>query len=154
MGTVVIKRIRGAEGAALAHAFHEAHMTKHLVPRRREDFVAWAEEGSLIACFEGEEMVGTCYVKPDGDAFEFGGVFLLDRMRGTGLGAAMGRVAIAAQFAYNAPDPETQLVAHVHVRNPLPRRMLEALGFYLTGEKATLPEGHWLAATNVSCTGL
>jgi hypothetical protein len=64
-------------------------------------------------------------------------VFVEDRLRGLGIAAALGRVAISTLYLTDEPD---DLIAHVHEFNDAPRNLLvDHLGFAETDEQIVPP---------------
>lgn len=66
---------------------------------------------------------------------EFGALLTDPSQRGTGIGAVLATFALASYFWDTDPDSPTPipLVAHVHVENQAPRKILRALGFEQRG---------------------
>lgn len=132
-------RVRIVTGARIAvvHAVHRANLGPHLFPRTIDEFESIAEDQAMFELVEvsanaSAAPVGVCYVRPSPDnehEFEFGGVYLHERFRGQKLLDELGRVAIATQFVATAPGHDDKLIAHVHVKNALPRSLLGRLGF-------------------------
>ncbi|MFA5762665.1 MAG: GNAT family N-acetyltransferase [Bacilli bacterium] len=62
---------------------------------------------------------------------EFGGLYVHEELRGSGLGTSLATFALASYFWDNDPESSTPLplIAHVHVDNEKPRRILGKLQF-------------------------
>lgn len=126
---------------------HRSNLSPYLFPRSIEEFEAIAMDEALFelvdtTASESAPPVGMCYVRPsaeDEHEFEFGGVYLVESLRGRRLLDKLGRVAIATQFVATAPRSKDRLIAHVHVDNKLPRSLLERLGFVDTRAPICLP---------------
>lgn len=139
-------------------AFHKAHLTEHLWPRKEEEFRALAQNECLMEVVElkapafldwllgkhCEQIVGLAYVATgtelDGSTprAEFGGIFVSEEVRGYGLAVALGIVSISNYFVQD--PPAGRMIAHVHEFNDKPRRVLENhLGFKRNGEEVPPP---------------
>ncbi len=128
MSTPVIFIPREPAQLQAAHDFHLKSVGEFLLPRTLAQFDALAQAGELWVAVLEHEVIASCYVTRGDDApeAEFGGIIIRDEWKGTGLASAIGTVAIAAHFLHD-PSP---LIAHVHVDNQDPLRMLtERLGF-------------------------
>lgn len=112
-----------------AHDFHTMRVGEFLLPRLITDFDQFAKDRELWVATIGSEIVATCYVTREDDAkeAEFGGIIVRDDHEGkSGLGTAIGIVAISAHFLHDA----SPVIAHVHVENPKPLPLLtKRLGF-------------------------
>jgi ribosomal protein S18 acetylase RimI-like enzyme len=136
-----------AERVDLVHSTHLLNLGEHLFPRTRDDFARLVEEQELFELVDDDAgadavPVGLCYVResPDDEhEFEFGGVYLAQQFRGRGLSEILGRCAISTQFIITAPRPEDRLVAHVHVENANPLKLLRKLGFADSQKTIQLP---------------
>jgi len=133
----------------VALAFHRDHLTEYLWPRTRDEFEALVQEESLYEAVErtggANDIVGICYVtdgeepqRPGMPRLEFGGVYVTDECRGLGVAKALGIIAISNAFAWD--PPQGRLIGHVHEANPLPRPLMERLGFVLVGQEIPPPE--------------
>ncbi|MBI5529791.1 MAG: GNAT family N-acetyltransferase [Deltaproteobacteria bacterium] len=98
----------------------------------------------------GREIVAACVItvpetspgKPPEPA-EFGGLYVHEQLRGSGLGTSLATFAVASYFWDNdaensAPLP---LIAHVHVKNQKPRRILGKLQFVQKPGVIEVPDG-------------
>jgi hypothetical protein len=128
-----------SERAERVHEFHKENVGKYLLERDLPTFRAIIDDNALyeVADSKGDPL-GISYVKgaEDGD-FEFGGVFVAEGHRSIGLADALGFAGISSQLVYAPPD---NLIAHVHVANDAPRKLLKRLGFAETGKRDTLPD--------------
>lgn len=133
-----------------------------LVFENPDQFVRKISLETLIARIEG----GVCWVARSGGAggpivaaclitvpetvpdkapepAEFGGLYVQERLQGNGLGSSLATFAVASYFWDN--DPESQspppLIAHIHVDNPKPRRILSKLQFRQKPGTTKVPEG-------------
>lgn len=136
-----------AERLELVHHTHLLNLGEHLFPRTREDFEKLVEEQELfelrdVSAGANGVPAGLCYVRVspnDEHEFEFGGVYLAEQFRGKGLSEILGRCAISSQFVITAPRADDRLVAHVHVENTKPLRLLRKLGFADSTKTIQLP---------------
>ena len=125
------------------HQFHMENVGEFLYPRSVEQFRRLTEEFSILVALDDQAIVGICYVTEDESAnrWEFGGVTVLPSQRGSGIASALGTLAIANTFLQHGVAVRA-LIAHVHVDNPDPRRLLqEHLGFLPTN-KVECMEAH------------
>ena len=120
-------------------AFHLSEVGEYLWPRTEEQLRFYADALMLWEAVEGSEIVGVCYVAagdskdPDVEPvrYEFGGIFVPPKHRGTGIASALGKTALISLWVNNMPLP---LIAHVHEDNPKPRNVLDGqLGFTWDG---------------------
>lgn len=129
--------------------FHEEQATEFLWPRIRNDFERLSDEGALFIAYSinqhggGKIIVGMCFVMEGCEEdertvrWEFGGISVSNRLRGCGLGSALGKLAISSHYLMDFDRRgDSRLIAHVHEENDLPRRMLrEHLGFEQKGQE-------------------
>lgn len=90
-----------------AHEFHTKRVGEFLLPRNITEFDDLAKARELWVAMIGSEIVATCYVTRDDDAkeAEFGGIIVRDDHEGkSGLGTAIGTVAISAHFLHDPPQ--------------------------------------------------
>ena len=135
----------GQADLAAAHAFHQRRSGEYLWPRNFDDFATLVDDRHVFIAYEEKAIVGLCYVVDDGDRREFGGLYVEEHLRGRGIAAVLGRLAIASAFIwdYIAEDP-WDLIAHVHELNSAPgespRSLLTRhLGFEDIHEKEVPP---------------
>lgn len=114
--------------------FYRSFSTEFLWPRTLEEIEQMAEDGQMFAAAENDDVLACCYMKPaeHGDEYEFGGILVHERGRERKIGSTLGRVALAVISSMATPS---EIIAHVHEENPLPRPLLERLGFVATGHK-------------------
>jgi ribosomal protein S18 acetylase RimI-like enzyme len=122
-------------------AFHRANGSEHLWPRDQEYLAERVADEALFALVEADRVVGMCYFAwdPDQRRFEFGGVCLDGSCRSKGLGDHLAKAALASVFVLENGDAKFEVIAHVHEKNPLPRRMLERVGFCWDGHRSEVP---------------
>lgn len=113
---------------------------------RIQDGVCWvARLGGA-----GGEIVAACMItvpetspdKPPEPA-EFGGLYVHEKLRGSGLGTSLATFAVASYFWDNDPESSDPipLIAHVHVQNQKPRRILAKLQFVQKPGVIEVPDG-------------
>lgn len=118
-------------------AFHLAHADEYIWPRTAQEFERLIDELLVyIVLAPDGSLRGLCYVREENGEWEFGGVYLEPVVRGRGLARVLGHSALGTAFALQRPE---RLIAHVHEFNEAPRKLLPALGFRVTGEKAMPP---------------
>lgn len=139
-----------AAGAETAQLFREifSHFgcdpLQFLKKMRPEDVDALIDDGALwrVAVRDGGQFVASAYVRVPEDvaeAPEFGGVFVSHAHRSQGLAMDLSQLAIGAYLMEHA-DGGPILIAHVHVDNESPRKLLTRLGFVRQRE-ITVPDG-------------
>jgi hypothetical protein len=128
-----------SERAERVYEFHKGNVGKYLLERDLPTFRKLIEDNALYEVADANgDPTGIAYVKGSGDDdFEFGGIFVADGHRSVGLADALGLAGIASQLVYAPPKG---LIAHVHVANDAPRKLLKRLGFAETGKRDTLPD--------------
>jgi RimJ/RimL family protein N-acetyltransferase len=136
---LTISHAKKADLAAV-FAFHlrRAQESEYLWPRDYSQFSDLVEGRQVFIVKDGAAVVGLAYLANEIDQeWEFGGVFVEDELRGLGVAAALGRVAISTLFLTDQPET---LIAHVHEFNNAPRNLLEdQLGFNPTDEQLVAP---------------
>lgn len=144
--TLVIRLVQ-EDRASVVLRFHEEHVGPHLWPRSLPQILELAEAEALLEAVQidaegGEQIIGVCYVKEENEPttgvprWEFGGVFVREDFRGTGIAKALGVLCIANLFVWDPLPAGSRLIAHVHEKNDKPRRLLqEQLGFTHVGEE-------------------
>jgi hypothetical protein len=134
LDTPVIEIPRNDIDIGRAHRFHLDHAGSYILPRTAKEFVALAKEDrALWMASDGTGVLAVCYVRADEDdaqRAEFGGVVVHpERAKKVGLASALGTVAIS-HYALMGMGDRPELIAHVHVDNDKPHRLLtEHLGF-------------------------
>lgn len=126
------------------YEFHRRTSGEYIWPRTDDEFRALIDEQQVFvaktAAGVAGLVAGLCYAKRDDDAdrWEFGGVCVDNTLRGRGVAAVLGRIAISTAFLMD--DPPGELIAHVHEFNHSPRHLLVTeLGFLQTGEQEIPP---------------
>lgn len=125
-----------ATDGAAAFAFHEREAAglRFVRPRTKDEYRNIVNAGGAVSLSENVTMVGACYSyvaeESDTDPWEFGGVLLVDSCRGKQLADPLGAFCIGLTLAMERPwKSGREVIAHVHVENPLPRSLLVRLGF-------------------------
>jgi len=117
-------------------AFHQARTDEYLWPRDYEYFANLIEDRQVFVIKEGFTVVGMGYLVNEGDRWEFGGVYVEERLRARGVASALAYVVISTLYLTDEPN---ELIAHVHEFNQAPRGALERLGFENTGTQERPP---------------
>ncbi len=69
-----------------------------------------------------------CYLKPEENDWELGGIFVVDDYRGLGVAQALCKVALSHHVVNE--QHKGRIIAHVHIENPAPIKLLTRdLGF-------------------------
>lgn len=134
-----------AAGRDAAFAFHRTNLGEFILPLAPTTFHEMVEERQVVAIEREGEVVGLCYVKPDGKElddvarWEFGGLHLAPALRGRGLGAMLSTVAIAAVTHGN----RRPVMGYVHQDNHDGLGLLvHRLGFIVTDQTVRLGPDH------------
>ena len=130
-----------------AFAFHEkvTETNGHVWPRTKAEICHFCADGALFGVRRKSDdaLVALCYVALDekADAWEVGGLTVEKAEQNLGLGTLLVKMAIAFTVALEPPEYRgRKVIAHVHEANHEPRKLLEKLGFCLTGKVEIPPE--------------
>jgi RimJ/RimL family protein N-acetyltransferase len=103
-----------------------------------EEVETWVASGAVWVVREASgTVVGACNIRiPEAtpehaDPAEFGGIFLQPNYRIKGVSGALSTLALASYYWDNDPDSREPLplIAHVHVDNTKPLKLLDRIGF-------------------------
>lgn len=137
----------GSADASRVLTFYSGNPDRHLMPRDLSDLQRMAAAKSLYA-LEDENglVVGAAYVhfSPiETDPAEFGGIFIEAKHRDTATAlvfCALVLGTVVASHGVPTTGPKFRpIIAHTHVANGRPHKVLGALGFAPTGEMVSLP---------------
>jgi RimJ/RimL family protein N-acetyltransferase len=116
---------------------HRQNITPFIWPRDEGFFRDRIERGELFLIRNAEDRcVGTSYVLTEDceptapKPREFGGLFLDEAVRGRALAGWMGVVALATTYTLDVDTNRfPPVIAHVHMENRAPHKVLARLGF-------------------------
>lgn len=125
-----------------AFAFHDkvAKTNGHIWPRTKKDIFDFCENGALFGARRkiDEALVAICYVAFDKkeNAWEVGGLTVEKEVQNLGIGTVLVKMAIAHTLVldHSSEHQDRKIIAHVHEANEEPRKLLEKMGFKLTGK--------------------
>jgi ribosomal protein S18 acetylase RimI-like enzyme len=120
--------------AGEAFAFHKkvAENDGHIWPRTEQEFQHYSESGQLFGVRRADsgEFVALCYAVLEGKEWELGGLIVDPSLQKLGIGTLLARFALAHTMVYQLPRQNgQQVIAHVHLANDEPRKLLTHLGF-------------------------
>jgi ribosomal protein S18 acetylase RimI-like enzyme len=129
--------------AAEAFAFHRRVTANdsNLAMRSDRQIRQFAELNHLfgVRSTHTGELVGLCYLAPEGGSWELGGIAVKDNYRHLGIAGVLTSFAVGSVMAYTEPWKYGQeVIAHVHEENEKPRPLLGKIGFEFI-ERRTFP---------------